>query len=352
MERIPLRSSDPAALAALVAERLRAGALVALPTETVYGLACLPAAAERVRALLQRPAEAPCTLHLPSRADVRPLVAGMPLGAERLIERFWPGPLTLVLPGRAGGEVAVRLPAHEFTRAVIAAVGSPLPMPALHAPGTPALADPDAVAARFGHGLDLLVDDGKSPLGTPSTVAHFHGGRLDVRREGILTADEVQQAAATVVLFVCTGNTCRSPLAEAFARQHSAAALGVPPEDLLAHGLCFRSAGTGACDGDPASDGSLAAGAEVGLDLSTHRSTALDPGLVRRAHRIYCLADSHRRNTLAEAPAAGEKITLLRPDQRDVADPFGGDLRAYRRARDEIGAAVLARLADWLPKRA
>ena len=59
----------------------------------------------------------------------------------------------------------------------------------------------------------------------------------------------------------------------------------------------------------------------------------------------------HRRNTLAEAPAAGEKITLLRPDQRDVADPYGGDLRAYRKARDEIRAAVEARVADWLPKR-
>lgn len=377
MVRVPLRSTDRDALRADVVARLQQGQLVALPTETVYGLAVLPEQAEalaRARRLLQRPAPATqaatnrqealanlqqrtapsFALHVASRADLRALAATVPPAIDRLIDRFWPGPLTVVLPARgpaAIGDVAVRLPAHEFTRGLIAAAGGRLFLPALHAPGAPALADPDAIAAHFGKDLDLLVDDGRTPLGSPSTVVHWRQGRLEVPREGILTADEVLHAAAELVLFVCTGNTCRSPLAAAFARQLTAKALGIAEADVLAHGFAFASAGTSTTDGLPASEGSLAAGAEAGLDLSTHQSQPLSPELVHRSSRIYCLAASHRRNTLAEAPAAGEKITLLRPDQRDVADPYGGDLRAYRKARDEIQAAVAARVAEWLPKR-
>lgn len=377
MVRVPLRSTDRDELRADLVARLQQGQLVALPTETVYGLAVLPdqaGALARAKTLLQRtaPATAPArdrgealanlrqrmapsfAMHVASRAELRALAANVPPVIERLIDRFWPGPLTVVLPARgpaAAGDVAVRLPAHEFTRSLIAAAGGRMFLPALHAPGAPALADPDAIAAHFGKDLDLLVDDGRTPLGSPSTVVHWQQGRLVVPREGILTADEVLHAAAELVLFVCTGNTCRSPLAEAFARQLTAKALGVAEAELLAHGFAFASAGTSTTDGLPASDGSLAAGAEAGLDLSAHQSQPLSPELVHRSSRIYCLAASHRRNTLAEAPAAGEKITLLRPDQRDVADPYGGDLRAYRKARDEIRAAVEARVADWLPKR-
>lgn len=377
MARVSLRSTDRDALRADLVARLQQGRLVALPTETVYGLAVLPDHADalaRASTLLQRTAPAsepthdrgealanrrqrtapPFAVHVASRAELRALAATVPPAIDRLIDRFWPGPLTVVLPARgpaAAGDVAVRLPAHEFTRSVIAAAGGRLFLPALHAPGAPALADPDAIAAHFGKDLDLLVDDGRTPLGSPSTVVHWQQGRLVVPREGILTADEVLHAAAELVLFVCTGNTCRSPLAEAFARQLTAKALGITEAELLAHGFAFASAGTSTTDGLPASEGSLAAGAEAGLDLSTHQSQPLSPELVHRSSRIYCLAASHRRNTLAEAPAAGEKITLLRPDQRDVADPYGGDLRAYRKARDEIRAAVEARVAEWAQKR-
>ena len=197
--------------------------------------------------------------------------------------------------------------------------------------------------------IALLVDDGPSPIGAASTIVRADGGELEVLREGILSRDEVLATAADLVLFVCTGNTCRSPLAEGFARELTAQAMGVTADRVLARGLQFASAGTATVPGMGASDGSIEAGAEAGLDLSEHLSQPVDPALWNKAIRIYCLGDSHRKALLAEAPEVGDKVELLRPDGLDIADPYGGDLMVYRRARDEIAAAVRARVGDWWP---
>lgn len=349
--RVPLRSTDKQPLLARTAAALQAGQLCVLPTETVYGLAVRPShggAVARALALLQRAADQPCSLHIGDRSTARTLTAPWQRPEQRLAERFWPGPLTLVLPTPTG-DVGLRLCGHDWTRSVIAAVGEPLWLCCLPGPNSAALADPDAIAARYGAHLELLVDDGRSPLGSASTVVHRRGPRLVVTRTGILSADEVLHAAAELVLFVCTGNTCRSPLAAALARQATAQRLGIADGDVLAHGFAFASAGTSTIEGMPASDGSRVVGAEVGLDLTTHQSQPIDRQLALRANRIYCLGQSHRRALLAELPEVAEKVSLLRGDQLDIADPYGGDLPRYRSARDEIRAAVGARRADWLP---
>ena len=348
--RISLRSTDRPQLVANAAARLQLGELVVLPTETVYGLAVRPShagAVARAMALLQRASVPPFTLHTADRDRARKLTQPWSAPVQRLAERFWPGPLTLVLPTGQGPR-GLRVVGHEFTRQVLAAVGEPLWLACLPHGELPALTDADAIAARYGAHVDLIVDDGRSPLGSPSTVVVQHGQRLEVTRTGILEAAEVLTAAAELTLFVCTGNTCRSPLAEALARQQTATALGVTPDQVLAHGYAFASAGTSTTDGMPASDGSLAAGAELGLDLSGHRSQPITRQLAARAGRIFCLSQSHRRALLAEVPEAAAKIALLRGDQLDIGDPYGGDLPRYRRARDEIRAAIAARVKDWL----
>lgn len=350
--RRELRTSDRQQLLAEVVATLRGGGLCVLPTETVYGLAVLPSHAEAVakaRATKGRADQQPFTWHLAHRRDARQLWPDVPLAIERLLERYWPGPLTVILPDAHGGTAGARLPAHDFTRDVIAACGEPLWLSSVNRSGEPPLREAATIEAAFGAQVALIVDDGPSPIGMASTIVRQTSRRLEVLREGILTADEVLRTAARLVLFVCTGNTCRSPLAEVVAREAVAKALGTSSDDVLAHGLWFASAGTGTIDGLPASDGSLAAAAEVQLDLSAHRSQALTPELLDRASFVYCLAQSHRRAVLAEVPSAADKLSLLRQDGLDVADPYGSDLRVYRRTRDEIRHAIAARVGEWLP---
>jgi protein-tyrosine phosphatase len=351
-ERRTLRGSDRCQLIAEVVQRLRRGELCVLPTETVYGLAVLPsheAAVARARALKARDRAQQFTWHIARRQDLERLVPTVPLGVRRLVQRFWPGPLTVILPARDGGTAGVRLPGHDFTREVITACGEPLWLTSVNLSGQPPMLDAAAIAERFASELQLVVDDGPPPLGIASTIVRKIGPRLEVLREGLLTADDVQRSAADLVLFVCTGNTCRSPLAEVLARELTSRKLGVPQSEVIAYGVAFASAGTGAEDGWPASDGSIEAAAEIQLDLSSHSSRVVDPELIERATRIYCAGQNHRRAILAEVPEATDKIAMLRPDGLDIADPFGGTTKDYRRARDEIRAAVAARLPEWLP---
>lgn len=337
-----------------VVAALRAGELCVLPTETVYGLTALPShpdAAARIAGWKGRDPKQPLTWHVADTKQIESLDAELTLPAKRLIRRYWPGPLTLILPGRRDPTktVGVRQPANDFTRSVIRAVGEPLWMSSVNTTGEPPLVHPDEIAAACRDGVAIFIDDGVSPLGNASTIVRATGGELEVLREGILSRNDVLTVAADLVLFVCTGNTCRSPLAEVLAREATAQAMGTTADRVLARGLWFASAGTAAVPGIAASDGSRAAAAELGLDLENHQSQPITPALWHNAHRIYCLSDNHRQALLAEAPEVADRVALLRPDGLDIADPFGGELIDYRRARDEIRAAIAARRSDWWP---
>lgn len=350
-ERRSLEGSDRKALVAETSSRLKAGELCVLPTETVYGLAVLPShkiAVKRARALKGREISHPFTWHLARREDLQELAQNPTPRVQKLLDRYWPGPLTVVMPGKREASVGVRQPAHAFTAEVIAACGEPLWLSSVNRSGEPPLLDAEAICARFQDDVDLVVDDGPSPLGTASTVVRAAGAKLEVLREGILSTDEVLRTAADTIIFVCTGNTCRSPLAEALARDLAARQLEIEPDEVLATGLAFCSAGMSTLAGIPASEGSIAAGKELGLDLSSHRSCAISKELLASAAYIYCHSVGHRNAILAEFPEVADRVSMLRHDQLDIADPFGGELQIYRKVRDEIRAAIGARLNDWL----
>ncbi len=132
-------------------------------------------------------------------------------------------------------------------------------------------------------------------------------------------------------LFVCTGNLCRSPMAEAIAR-------------ALAPGQSFASAGTWAGRGHPATREAVAAVAEAGADLADHRSQPLTRALLEAADRVYVMTRSHQRAVADMVPAAAGRTELLDPTGAEIADPYGLPLQDYRTCRDQIVAALEARL--------
>jgi protein-tyrosine-phosphatase len=139
------------------------------------------------------------------------------------------------------------------------------------------------------------------------------------------------------ILFVCTGNTCRSALAEGLAR----ARLGPEP------GTTFASAGLYALDGAPATAHALSVAAEVGVDLGAHRARSLSREMVEAADRVYGMTRSHAEALALLGAELADRVALLDPSGGDIPDPYGGDLDAYHRARDRIAAAVEARLEEW-----
>src|SRR3989338_4881705 len=187
---------DPAALAEAAAV-LRAGGLVAFPTETVYGLgadATNPKAVERLNQVKGRPPEKPYSLHLHQAEQMRPYVSSVPAAAATLIERFWPGPLTVVLPGKDGKTVGFRLPDHPVARAFLKACGVPVAAPSANRSGSPPPTDAQEVLAALDGAVDCLLDGGPTRFGRESTVVEVVGGRVEIRREGAISKDAILQA--------------------------------------------------------------------------------------------------------------------------------------------------------------
>jgi L-threonylcarbamoyladenylate synthase len=187
------------------ADAIRAGAVVAIPTDTLYGLAVDPfhhAAVARVFEVKGRPADRALALIAADTMQLTDRIGPLPPVARALAARFWPGPLTLLIASvpalapevNSSGKVGVRVPAHLVARRLCASCGTPLTATSANISGQPASNDPDEVARVLRDLVDLLVDAGTTRGGPPSTVIDATGARPVLVRAGAIGWDEIWRA--------------------------------------------------------------------------------------------------------------------------------------------------------------
>jgi protein-tyrosine phosphatase len=348
-------------------QALAEGRLVAFPTETVYGLAASALDEHAVAKLVEvkgRRLGHPLTLAIRGADEARDYAPDLSPLAQRLARRCWPGPITLVVddshpeslvqrlpPGvqRAVSPkqlLGLRVPGHQVILDVLRMLAGPLALSSANrsGQGEPVIAA-DVIDA-LGEEVALILDDGPCRFGQPSSVVQVRDGQYEILREGVVPARTVRRLSCLMVLLVCTGNTCRSPMAEALCRAMLANRLGCTIDELEDRGVIVTSAGIAAMMGGRASAEAVQVMSEMGLNLSGHETLPLSETLVRHADVIYTMTQSHREAIVAQWPDAGERIRLLSAAGVDVADPIGGPLERYRSCATVIRSELEACLDE------
>ncbi len=310
------------------------GEIVAFPTDTVYGLgtsALSRAGVESLYRLKARDPKKPLPLLAASSAEARRWVEWTPQ-AEALVRRFWPGGLTLVLranpAGRllacsAGPTLAVRVPAQSMTRRLLERSGTPWASTSANLSGEPPLSDGAAIARAFAEKIAFSIDAGPVP-GRQSTVVDAAASPVLILREGMIPAAEIL-AVRPHILFVCTGNTCRSLMAELLFKKLS-----------KERGLDWTigSAGTEAEPYFPVPPAVRTALAPEGIQDFLHVARHVTRELVEEADLILVMERRHQEDILDQWPQVAYKMRPLK--STDVADPIGKPEPVYAAACREI----------------
>lgn len=200
---------------------LKQGDLVALPTETVYGLGANALDVEAIKKIYLakgRPSDNPLILHIADKEDIYSLVETVPQIANQLMDKFWPGPLTIILPKKeivpnevTGGlpGVALRCPDNEFCRAIIRAAGVPVAAPSANISGRPSPTTAEGVYNDMQGKIAAIADDGSCKVGIESTVVEINDDTITILRPGAITLEMLKEVTSKVYLdkFLIEDNT-------------------------------------------------------------------------------------------------------------------------------------------------
>jgi len=352
-------ADDPRDMIHRAVQLLSEGELVAFPTETAYVVTAYglnPKGVQKLLDVIDIPQDPSCgcVLGVKGVQEAQDYIPHMSSMGRKLARRCWPGPViiqlnvsdnegllkslpqetrTAVAPNGRG--ICLRTPAHD----IILEAMRLMPAPLVLSPesNSQALATSvDDVRTRFGENVSMIIDDGSCRYSQSSTVVQITDNHWKVVQPGVVTETMISRLASEVYLFVCTGNTCRSPMAEGLFRKFLSEKLKCTEDELFDRGFVLESAGLAATIGAPASLDSIEIARKQGVDLQTHASQPVTDRLLEQADHIYTMTNGHRDSILASRPDLAERVALLSREGMDISDPIGRGLSEYEACEKEI----------------
>jgi len=308
---------------------VKEGGVVAFPTETVYGLAAVSSqemAVEKLRHIKRRQEEKKFSLCIHCIEQAEELSADISPFAYRLMREFWPGPLTLVLKAKDEGTVGLRMPDHEVARLLLKKVGIAVFAPSANFAGEKPSVCAEDVLRSFDGRIDAVLDSGRTRLGVSSTVCQVYDTEYKILRLGAIDKEKIDAFSKFKnILFVCTGNSCRSAMAEGLMKK------------MVEGSKRFHitSAGVAAYDGMPATNEALVTMEREGVDISQHKARRLTGEMIKTSDLILVMERGHKRYILEQVRSAEERVFLLKEfagDKRgdlNIPDPIGRDVSFY-----------------------